>query len=134
MLEPGLLGTLGALRKSAADRGAAQEVRNRIAPLVLRRRKADVAADLPARQDVVVRCRLGPAQRALRLGTGLTRSAGPVELQTLSVFEEDDFEYARRPQDWWCRAPAPHAVGRPVDLVLIPCRRSRSAVLTMCSY
>ncbi len=43
--------------------GAAERLRERIRPFVLRRRKQEVAAELPPRTDVVVRCVLSEAER-----------------------------------------------------------------------
>jgi len=40
-------------------------LRERIRPFFLRRRKAEVASDLPSRTDVVLRCELGEQERAL---------------------------------------------------------------------
>ncbi|MET0344023.1 MAG: DEAD/DEAH box helicase [Polyangiales bacterium] len=47
------------------DRGAAERLRTRIKPLVLRRLKRDVAKELPPRTDVVLRCTLDAEERAL---------------------------------------------------------------------
>ncbi len=47
------------------DRAAADRLRTRIKPLVLRRLKRDVAKELPPRTDVVLRCTLDAAERAL---------------------------------------------------------------------
>jgi SNF2 family DNA or RNA helicase len=40
-------------------------LRERIRPFVLRRRKAEVAPELPPRTDIVLRCELGESERAL---------------------------------------------------------------------
>ena len=45
--------------------GAASRLRERIRPFVLRRRKAEVAPELPPRTDVVLRCELEEEERAL---------------------------------------------------------------------
>ena len=45
--------------------GAASRLRERIRPFVLRRRKAEVAPELPPRTDMVVRCELEDDERAL---------------------------------------------------------------------
>jgi len=47
------------------DEGAAQMLRERIRPFVLRRLKAEVAAELPPRTNVVLRCELDPDERRL---------------------------------------------------------------------
>jgi SNF2 family DNA or RNA helicase len=47
------------------DRGAAQRLRARIKPFVLRRMKRDVVKELPPRTDVVLRCTLEDEERAL---------------------------------------------------------------------
>jgi superfamily II DNA or RNA helicase len=46
------------------DERARASLRRRIAPLLLRRLKADVARDLPPRTEIVLRCPMSPAQRA----------------------------------------------------------------------
>jgi superfamily II DNA or RNA helicase len=66
---PGLLGGLEQFRRRSAQPiaagrpGAAERLRERIAPFVLRRRKADVARDLPPRTEIELRCELLPEQR-----------------------------------------------------------------------
>ncbi|HKQ61880.1 MAG TPA: DEAD/DEAH box helicase, partial [Candidatus Polarisedimenticolaceae bacterium] len=45
--------------------GAAERLRQRIRPFVLRRLKQDVAPELPPRTDVVLRCELSPEERAV---------------------------------------------------------------------
>jgi SNF2 family DNA or RNA helicase len=45
--------------------GAALRLRERIRPFVLRRRKAEVARDLPPRTEIELRCELSPEQREL---------------------------------------------------------------------
>jgi superfamily II DNA or RNA helicase len=68
---PGLLGTLEDFRERLAQpiaQGeplAATRLRERIAPFVLRRRKAEVAPELPPRIEVELRCELAPEQREL---------------------------------------------------------------------
>jgi superfamily II DNA or RNA helicase len=70
-LNPGLLGGRQDFQerytKAIADGtpGVAARLRERIRPFVLRRRKADVAADLPPRTEVVLRCELGETERAV---------------------------------------------------------------------
>jgi superfamily II DNA or RNA helicase len=66
---PGLLGPLEDFRRRAARPiadgvpGAAARLRERIAPFVLRRRKTEVARDLPPRTEIELRCELTPEQR-----------------------------------------------------------------------
>jgi superfamily II DNA or RNA helicase len=70
-INPGLLGSLGDFRERLAQPiadglpHAAARLRERIAPFVLRRRKAEVAPELPPRTEVELRCELGPEQREL---------------------------------------------------------------------
>jgi len=47
------------------DARAAERLRRRIRPFVLRRLKRDVATDLPPRTDVVLTCELEPSERAV---------------------------------------------------------------------
>jgi SNF2 family DNA or RNA helicase len=54
-----------ARRVAAGDAEAIAKLRERLRPFVLRRRKRDVAPELPARTDVVLRCALEPGERAL---------------------------------------------------------------------
>ena len=68
---PGLLGSRGEfdeqyVRPIAAGQGArAAALRERIRPFVLRRRKSEVARELPLRTDVALYCELGSAEREL---------------------------------------------------------------------
>jgi superfamily II DNA or RNA helicase len=68
---PGLLGPADDFDERVArpiangDAAAAERLRERLRPLVLRRRKRDVAPELPPRTDIVLRCQLEPAERAL---------------------------------------------------------------------
>jgi superfamily II DNA or RNA helicase len=68
---PGLLGGRGEfqeqyVRPIAAGQGArAAALRQRIRPFLLRRRKQEVARELPPRTDVVLYCELSPAEREL---------------------------------------------------------------------
>jgi superfamily II DNA or RNA helicase len=68
---PGLLGTRRDFEEqlarpiAAGDEDAVRRLRERIRPFVLRRRKADVAPELPPRQELIVHCSLGEAERAL---------------------------------------------------------------------
>jgi len=48
---------------AAGDQNAAAALRDRIRPFVLRRLKSEVAAELPPRTDVVLRCELEPEER-----------------------------------------------------------------------
>ncbi|MCG8590193.1 MAG: SNF2-related protein, partial [Proteobacteria bacterium] len=76
---PGLLGGRAAFDEqtarpiAAGDEAAAARLRQRIRPFVLRRLKRDVAPELPARTEQVLRCELDPEERrvydALRLAT-----------------------------------------------------------------
>ena len=50
------------------DRAALNELRARVRPFLLRRLKVEVASELPARQEVILWCELGEAQRALYEG------------------------------------------------------------------
>jgi SNF2 family DNA or RNA helicase len=71
---PGFLGTLGDFSeryvKPIAEGGprgeaAAERLRRRIRPFVLRRRKREVAPELPPRTDLVLRCELDPEERTV---------------------------------------------------------------------
>lgn len=68
-LNPGLLGGCQHFQEryarpiAAGQTGAAARLRERIRPFVLRRRKQEVAADLPPRTDMVLHCELSPAER-----------------------------------------------------------------------
>jgi superfamily II DNA or RNA helicase len=69
---PGVLGGGNAFARAfrspiedGGDRGRADLLRRRTAPFLLRRTKAAVAADLPARCDIDLPVDLGPAQRRL---------------------------------------------------------------------
>jgi SNF2 family DNA or RNA helicase len=70
-LNRGLLGGREDFRERYADpisRGepdAAGRLRERIRPFVLRRLKRDVAPELPARTEMVLRCELGPDERGV---------------------------------------------------------------------
>jgi len=76
---PGLLGgrkdfiLRHARRIEAGQPRAAAELQAKIRPFVLRRRKSEVARELPARTDLILRCTLDPQERAvydsLRLAT-----------------------------------------------------------------
>jgi len=66
---PGFLGGRRAFQErlgravEAGDHRAARALRARIRPFVLRRRKSEVATDLPPRTDITLRCVLEPRQR-----------------------------------------------------------------------
>jgi SNF2 family DNA or RNA helicase len=71
---PGLLGGLADFTArtarpiaagGAAGEAAAARLRERIRPFVLRRRKREVAPELPPRTDLVLRCELDPGERTL---------------------------------------------------------------------
>lgn len=68
---PGLLGSRESFRKRYAEvspqdaAAATAALRRTIGPFILRRNKATVAADLPARTDVVLHCELDDAERNL---------------------------------------------------------------------
>ncbi|MFN3429913.1 MAG: SNF2-related protein, partial [Candidatus Sericytochromatia bacterium] len=70
-LMPGMLGKDAEFKSRYAgaiaqgDKLAAEELKARIAPFILRRLKTEVAQDLPPRTDVPVWCELSPAQRRL---------------------------------------------------------------------
>ncbi|MBM4385798.1 MAG: DEAD/DEAH box helicase [Deltaproteobacteria bacterium] len=70
-LNPGLLGGRSdfderyARKIASADAEAAAHLRERLRPFVLRRRKAEVAPELPPRTDVVLHCVLSDAERAV---------------------------------------------------------------------
>jgi superfamily II DNA or RNA helicase len=68
-LNPGLLGGRQQFQEryarpiAAGQAGAAARLRERLRPFVLRRRKQEVAAELPPRTDVVLHCVLSEAER-----------------------------------------------------------------------
>jgi superfamily II DNA or RNA helicase len=68
---PGLLGDRRAFEErygrpiAAGDAGAADRLRRRIAPFVLRRAKSEVAPELPPRTDLVLHAELSEGERAL---------------------------------------------------------------------
>ena len=79
LLNPGLLGGRADFQERFARPiaegapGAAARLRARIRPFILRRKKSEVARELPPRTEVVLRCQLSPPERdlydALRLAT-----------------------------------------------------------------
>ena len=68
---PGLLGGRSDFEReyerpiAAGDAARAERLRTRIRPFVLRRRKREVAPELPERQEIVLRCELGEDERAV---------------------------------------------------------------------
>ena len=68
-LHPGLLGSLSAFRRNyiQADTPpeALSELSARIAPFILRRRKAEVYAEIPPKSEQLLYCEMDPSQRAL---------------------------------------------------------------------
>ncbi len=68
---PGLLGSRRSFRErfsgpmETGSRTARDSLRRRIRPFVLRRKKAEVAPELPSRTDVVLRCTLSERERSL---------------------------------------------------------------------
>jgi hypothetical protein len=73
-IEPGLLGTEQAFHRrfevpiAAGDERAAETLRSRLEPFVLRRTKEDVAPELPERTEVTLECDLSPLQKRLYRG------------------------------------------------------------------
>jgi superfamily II DNA or RNA helicase len=73
-VEPGLLGSEASFRRrfenpiAEGDEVAANRLRSRLEPFVLRRTKEDVARELPARTEQVLDCDLSPLQRRLYRG------------------------------------------------------------------
>ena len=65
-LAPGFLGSLGQFqRRFAADQESLEALRARIKPFVMRRRKEDVARELPKKTEQVLHVQLGRGQLAL---------------------------------------------------------------------
>jgi SNF2 family DNA or RNA helicase len=70
-VNPGLLGSRSDFNDRYAkpieqgEPGAAPRLRERVAPFVLRRLKREVAPELPPRTEVVLRCELSDAERAI---------------------------------------------------------------------
>ena len=73
-VEPGLLGTEQSFQRrfavpiSTGDERAAEALRSRLEPFVLRRTKEDVAPELPDRTEVTLECDLSPVQKRLYRG------------------------------------------------------------------
>jgi hypothetical protein len=68
-LNPGLLGTRSEFEQQFGakirleDTSAAQALRKRVAPFIMRRLKRDVARELPPKTEVVLECELDPQER-----------------------------------------------------------------------
>ncbi|MCB9759669.1 MAG: DEAD/DEAH box helicase [Alphaproteobacteria bacterium] len=96
-LMPGFLGGRTSFRDrygkpiALGDAGAAQALQRRVRPFVLRRRKQDVARDLPPRTDLVLPCTLPDRQRevyeAVRLAAREEVAAMVGAGRTLQVLE-----------------------------------------------
>lgn len=93
-LMPGLLGSRRSFRDelaqpiAAGDARAAERLRRRVRPYVLRRLKRDVAKDLPPLTEVVLPCPMGDSQRAVYdtvRSTGRLRAIGGKPLQILEA-------------------------------------------------
>jgi non-specific serine/threonine protein kinase len=73
-VEPGLLGSESSFRRrfeapiADGDEAAAQALRSRLEPFVLRRTKEDVLRELPERTEQIIDCDLSPLQRRLYRG------------------------------------------------------------------
>ncbi len=94
-VEPGLLGSESSFRRrfelpiADGDENAAQTLRSRLEPFVLRRTKEDVAKELPERTEAVIECELSPLQR--RLYRGIAEAA---RRDVLARLDEDGAEVA----------------------------------------
>ncbi len=65
-LHPGLLGNLSAFRRrfcTGNDPGAVKELSSRIAPFILRRKKADVFTEIPPKNEQVLYCEMEDDQK-----------------------------------------------------------------------
>jgi superfamily II DNA or RNA helicase len=73
LVAPGLLGNERSFERrygrpiAKGDRPRLEELRRRVRPVVLRRKKEDVAKDLPPKIETILRCEMAPEQRALYL-------------------------------------------------------------------
>ncbi len=73
LVAPGLLGSERAFERrygrpiAKGDANRLDELRKRTRPVILRRKKEDVAKDLPPKIETVLRCEMAPEQRALYL-------------------------------------------------------------------
>jgi hypothetical protein len=97
-LNPGLLGSRDEFERhfeariASGDSTAAQALRARVAPFMMRRLKRDVARDLPPKTEVVLECELDPDERVIYESV-LAASRGDVlrhlaeESDLLSVLE-----------------------------------------------
>ncbi len=72
LLEPGLLGTLDMFRRRYqipmerdGDKSRTDELRRRVAPLMLRRKKEEVLTDLPEKEETLVWLEMGDDQRSV---------------------------------------------------------------------
>ncbi len=89
-VEPGLLGSETSFRRrfenpiAEGDEGAAQVLRSRLEPFVLRRTKEDVAKELPERTEQIIECDLSALQR--RLYRGIAEAA---RRDVLAQIDED---------------------------------------------
>ncbi len=94
-VEPGLLGSESSFRRrfelpiADGDENAAQTLRSRLEPFVLRRTKEDVAKELPERTEAIIECELSPLQR--RLYRGIAEAA---RRDVLARLDEDGSEVA----------------------------------------
>lgn len=98
LLNPGLLGTRAEFERQfgapirLGDANAAQILRKRVAPFIMRRLKRDVARELPPKTEVVLECELDPHERLIYESV-LAASRGDVmrhlaeESNLLSVLE-----------------------------------------------
>ncbi|MBK9644886.1 MAG: DEAD/DEAH box helicase [Deltaproteobacteria bacterium] len=96
-LMPGFLGGRADFRDrierpvSEGVKGAAEALRRRVRPFVLRRRKQEVAKDLPPKTELTLRCELPEAQRAVYDAVAQAARAEVVKLvgggRTLEVLE-----------------------------------------------
>ncbi len=86
-VEPGLLGSETSFRRrfevpiAGGDEQAANALRSRLEPFMLRRTKEDVARELPERTEQVIECDLTPLQR--RLYRGIAEAARRDVLATI---------------------------------------------------
>ena len=73
LVAPGLLGSERSFERrygrpiAKGDRARLDELRRRTRPVILRRKKEDVAKDLPPKIETILRCEMAPEQRSLYL-------------------------------------------------------------------
>lgn len=73
LVAPGLLGTAKSFERrygkpiAKGDQARLDELRRRTQPVLLRRKKEQVAKDLPPKIETIMRCEMGPEQRSLYL-------------------------------------------------------------------